>query len=500
MSDSSRPRPETRHRSLHSLPLELLAEICSYFCAHCVRKDQGDTWPFNAKQDHMGDVCPPPELGSRSGSTDLLNISRVNRTLHAVAGQYLSHCTFTRNWSLWFLLDTLTNRPTRALRIRELDVGYPLPHRGLVQGSRPPLPPPILNAVRDLLRSVRISTVESRVAVEDALNNAPENVGIIGQMAEQAALMSILLRLVPNLESAHFQLPERHPRPAIVSFPAFLSGLVSSSPPLVSLTRLAFGSPAEQSFPSGIDKTIPIIALAPNLRVLHFDNYGSNLEFGGLDLPPLQNLTELSLDKCCLTMDPLVTFLAKVGPNLSRMRYRRHGTAQAFRRGVSFHELLKALRRWRKTLRELSYTNSDYGLSQGNELLLDISLLQKFRTLQTLYTESTFLYAHVRYCWGEEDDVYLFTSTLPSSICTLKIRRYHHTLGVHLRELLVACKVGDYPNLRSIEIYVDCSDNFEFSDSEDEASGDVPPESGIRSELEDIGASFRAAGVDFVLH
>ncbi|KAH6628122.1 hypothetical protein F5144DRAFT_594210 [Chaetomium tenue] len=112
--------PRTR---LQSLPTELLREICSYFCGHCLRN--GDPWPsWHTRQDHLADPEPLPDPAFRSGYLVLLSLSRVNRTLRAVARDYLYYCPSIQKKSmLWHLVD----KPLRPIdpRTREVDVAYP---------------------------------------------------------------------------------------------------------------------------------------------------------------------------------------------------------------------------------------------------------------------------------------------------------------------------------------------------------------------------------------
>ncbi|KAK3298728.1 uncharacterized protein B0H64DRAFT_354360 [Chaetomium fimeti] len=411
---------EASRRGLQSLPIELLAEICSYFCAHCARNRRGDTWPFDGKHDHGGSFGGPIEVGSRTagGSVILLNMSRVNKTLHAVAGEYLCHRASLRGPALWCLLNNSWDQPHRAPRIREVEVAYV--DIFLSPGDLPRPPPYPCR-----------------------------------QYAPRLAFQNLLVAVL--------QLP---------------------SPTLTSLRRLAFSS--SPSSHNRLDYTIPLLATAPNLEVLHFYDCGSF----HTQPQPLQNLTELKLANTCLSLRDLDILLPPVGPRLCKFNLGQTANTAYRAPGVGFDELIRVLAPWKTTLKELSYTTGERRVLTGPDFR-GLSLLRCLDSLEMLCTEACFFYDRPHFTPSEV--LNLFASTLPSSICEVKLRGYHHTLNPALRGLLAKVEAGRFRRLRIIDVDADTFDPFRFDYSEVH----IAP-SWVQSELEAIRASFQAVGVDFV--
>ncbi|EAQ89444.1 predicted protein [Chaetomium globosum CBS 148.51] len=420
--------PESRvpRTSLLSLPTELLRKICSYFCGHCLRK--GDPWPWHTRQDHLADPEPLPDLGFRSGFLVLLSLTRVNKALYAVAREYLSHCPSLQKKSmLWHLVDT----PVGPIdpRTREVDVTYPRGRYGRCPWNHQH--PALLKDIQDGC----------------------------------AFIFMAILRAIFKLSGQS-------------RFP-------------MSVKRLAF-SVCEGGYNASLDLAFPIMAAAPNLEGIHFYDCGSVES----KPPHLENLTEISFVNSSLSCDSLRLFMAAVGPRLRKFRIRRTGhweNGGDHYRGYSeavnikFDELLQELMPWKDTLKRLSYTTPQREPWFPHSYRRP-GILRDMIALESLCAEASFFAGNKWLTPREGSD--LLTSTLPSSICELKLRGYNYLLGSALWGLSSAVKAGQYESLRTIEINVYDANDFDFidEDSSDAGNSDDDSSDGVSSDDEDEGS------------
>ncbi|KAL2160968.1 hypothetical protein VTH06DRAFT_8680 [Thermothelomyces fergusii] len=364
-------------RGLTGLPNELLAAICSYLCAHCVcKRTTNSTWPLGAEAEWW-DYGRPASGSAGIGPAGLLNLNRVCKSLRAVAEPFLYHFPRTsRRRHLWILVDTLSNRRDLALRVAAVDVAYPLRAEEMHPLPRS-LPPSVLDAAKESVREARSMMLrdgngEDRIVDLDDLD----------EVVKHAALVSMLLQLVPNAEAARFRLHSQ-------AFSGLAGIILSRTPPQASLRSLAFGSLADDGHLM-LDQTAPVLRLAPNLEALHFDNcaavsslFAASLDRGspaGQSL--LSGLAELSLADSRLSVAALAALLNAVGPRLSRFKIRRSAPT------LSFGDVLTVLRPWKDTLTELTILDSHGGLSEPIGSVTGILLLRDFHALETLCVEA----------------------------------------------------------------------------------------------------------------
>ncbi len=243
------------------------------------------------------------------------------------------------------------------------------------------------------------------------------------------------------------------------------------------LKRLAFTS-AET--PLMLGQVAIIMQLAPNIEVLHLSGLVSVLfsAFLGRGPSPLANLVELSLNDTLLTATTLTNLLEAVGPKLAKFSIRRrrppldmHGVPDS----VSFDAILAALQRWNSTLKELSLNHKGTAYSQPP------CRLREFQALETLHINPVTFDFFGNMSRNEN----ALWSKLPNSICELRLLGYNNR-ALPLRGLVKAYVAGVFPGLRRVEIH-------------DKAFKEYEPDSEAAQELIEVSASFRAAGIEFIL-
>jgi hypothetical protein len=274
-------------------------------------------------------------------------------------------------------------------------------------------------------------------------------------------------------------------------------------PRLERLTTLAVSLEVNVPNEHPLDLVRPILQMAPSLRQLEIDEQSKSylgeelFEFPRIgmqlsDLPPLQNLVELRLSDTRLTATCLATLLGAVGPSLSRVIIRRLAPRlfvhESWQDGnvILFDELLEALEPWRDTLKELSfvvYNNTE--LHHPDNAARDfcrVGLLRGFRALEVLEA-STGCFDFTSLVWPTRKNS--FVSTLPASIRELRLWTQSHVgFAVDVpgvQRLLEAFAAGEFPHLRKLCLE-DPRDAMDPSTEE---------------ELEEIGAKFRSAGVNY---
>lgn len=449
-------------------------------------------------------------MGSRKLSTDLAKVSRVNRDLRSAAQEYLYHCPAVRDFSLWSLIKILLSDPDKALQIREVQA-MPGPRTVLARFSSD-----TSNMVRELRELVQQTTPPNtmRLRIERAIRG-PNPSGCMSidrpWAVQQAIFIATLLRLAPNLESAQFGLlpaPWWNYSDERAFGKIIHSVLALSDAFFISLRRLAFIGQLYPEEDALIENAIPIIAAAPNLEAIHFSFCGDVRL--GFQLPPMENLTELSLHHTGTTTYSLAKLLAVVGPRLRKFRF----VPASRNYHVSSTELLRLLARWKGTLKELSYkANCQHEIFDPPGL----NLLRGFETLESLCTQIVH---------GPDPrltpQVVLdtFSSMLPYPISKLRLRGEGSILAPAMQGLLNAFRAGHYSHLRTINIwawkrrsyqsylplpnsyYSSDEDSFDQDTTDEDTSDDenAPDADGLsQSELQAIAASFEALGVDFVL-
>ncbi|KAK4042147.1 hypothetical protein C8A01DRAFT_14174 [Parachaetomium inaequale] len=435
--------------NLTDLPPELLTEICSFLCCHCLELQSTVFSPVTAQSD-------PDHGQAQPRRADLLSLARVCRVLRGVAELFLYHSFHTsRTSDLYFFVRTLLDRPDLRLRVLDVDVGPSLVHAG----------DPLLARGR------------------------PEDAAELVESAEHAALISLLLQLVPNVESSHLHLP------LFKAFPD-LGRLESTHSPMLSLKRLAF-TDLKRGFI--LDGTSPILRLAPNLEILRCHNCDDVskvfLATLGRKMPsnprPLQALAKLTLRNTSLTAASLLHLLEAVGPRLSKVDIRRSIGRQS--RGyyqslgepkIEFNEVVTALQPWSHSLQELSFSmhEIDMILPRSPDHFAGVHLLREFRELRSLRTPADCLDFHGHL--GRREDA--LAATLPPSIRELRLLGYS-SIVPGLQGLARAFGAGQFAELQRIEV-----DHPAFE------AGQLQLEAA--REVREVAASFWPAGVDFVIH
>jgi hypothetical protein len=301
--------------------------------------------------------------------------------------------------------------------------------------------------------------------------------------------MSLLLQLVPNVESSHLHLP---------TFKAFpdLSRLESGYSSLLSLKRLAF---TYLNCGYTLDGISPILRLAPNLEVLHCYNCddvskvflatrGRNMKMPG-GPRPLEALTELTLYHTSLTAAALRNLLEAVGPRLAKVDIRRSVGRKPIKSStdeskVEFNEVVTALQPWSHSLRELSFSmhGIDIVLPRSPDHFAGVHRLREFRELRSLRATADCIDFYGRTERRED----ALASTLPPSIRELRFIGYSRIVP-GLQGLARAFGAGRFAELQRIDV-----DHLAFG------AGQLQLEA-VR-ELREVAASFRPAGVDFVIH
>jgi hypothetical protein len=448
---------------LLTLPNELLAEICSYLCWHCKYKHV----PFKAPSGD-GFTADNEQMSMRS---DLWSVALTCRRLRAVGEPFLYHfleVTQDQTEDIGLFLRAIDNRPELRGSVREFMLGCF-----------------ILFREYDWLPSVvadRLNIVYSRP--HEGLAIWQRDRAVHGEA--QGVYISALLELAPRLKSLYVTLSGRE----WLQLPPE-SGV--SIPPLVSLQNLAIDIKLKDAHP--FDRAEPILLLAPNLQRLQLDErtdraYGPNSVTAKMELaalPRLQNLTDLRLIDTRLTATCFATLLRAVGPGLSKVIIRRHSPSDpdvSWDGGdiIQFDDVIRGLQPWRDTLKELSFIVfhlSTIAMARDRHV---VNLLCEFRTLEVLRAAAgCFNFDGVG---GPQHNA--LASALPASLREFRLfaKEPYGPLIVPLRVLLDDIRAGKFPRLRRLETDARA---FRFG----------PEGAGI---AEDLGASFRLAGVDFTLH
>ena len=399
--------------------------------------------------------------GTHEGQEALRSLAQVCRVLNAAAEPFLYHCLHTSGkYALYSLIRTLWERPDLRSRVSASDVGH-------VRGTLPrSLTQPVLDAVLGHMRYAGL------LNFHDAWmsTNGFERSGAMKEKAEHGALFTMLLHLLPNLESFHLRLPD--------------SGFLWTPPEsrlwrswLRSLKRLAFSS---ADTPLMLGQVAIIMQLAPNLEILHLSGLVSVLFSASLarDPPLLANLAELSLSDTLLTATSLRNLLEAVGPKLAKFSIRRrpppldmYGVPDS----VSFDATLAALQRWNSTLKELSLN------PKGTAYPLPPCRLPGFQALEILHI-NPFAFDIFGVMGRTENALW---PKLPNTIRELRLLEYNNR-ALALRGLAKAYVAGVFPTLRRVEIH-------------DKAFKEYEPESEAAQDLREVSASFRAAGIEFIL-
>lgn len=370
----------------------------------------------------------------------LLSLSRTCKALRPTVQPFIYHrLHILREMDLHFLVRTLSGRPDLGESVFEVDVTHHTWKSG------------------DALMSGQAAEAQVQsLGVHSELR----------QTSQDGALVLLLLQLTPNLARARFWLPCR----------TFFQTLTPSNLSLKMLTRLDF----DGTHGYLLDTAAPVLRLAPNLQVLHIHGCAevtSDFLAGKImnDLAPLCHLTELDLTASALTVASMRHLLSTVGPMLAKIKIEPISPESSSPMELDvlrFDEVLAVLRPWSQTLRELSFCL--YGI-QVSRHLRGIHILREFRALEILWTEAAFFPFYT----SRE----ALTSTLPPSLCELRLLGYSHLVPA-LQYLLVNFQAGNFPSLSKIEI-----------DDQEYDSGSF-----IEQELEQVGIGFAAAGVNFMVH
>jgi hypothetical protein len=260
------------------------------------------------------------------------------------------------------------------------------------------------------------------------------------ESADNGTLVSLLLKLVPRLQTFHLHVSDAALPPM---------DLLGSKFSLTSLRRLTF-SVFERGFV--LDRLVPVIQLAPNLEILHC--YGCTLVsewFSDLvdayipiddvpatwTSPPLRHLTELILTDTRMTAESLSNLLLAVGPKLSKVSIQRP-EERPFDGDdvVMFDEVVAALQPWRSGLRELSFSEKGIHCLRPPDALQRVSLLHDFHTIETLRTTA----ASFAFPGQLEQAENALVSSIPTSIRNLRIYGLRYDPD-DLRPLLEAYKL-----------------------------------------------------------
>ncbi|KAK4243640.1 hypothetical protein C7999DRAFT_44585 [Corynascus novoguineensis] len=441
-----------------ALPLELLAEICTYFCWYC--QVEGDDDPAEVM------------VRARDGQASLANLSRTCRVMQEVAQPLLFHRVYaSRESDLYLLVRALVDRPEVGSRLSEVIVTTP-------------------HQARDTARSERIAEiVEEDLRIGDVWAPAWERFTAGERFA---ALTSLLLHFAPTLTSASFHLlgpPSRVIGQALRRWNTSVQHLTS----LRRLTLAAYKPDPFHRFE--LDHIVYLLRAVPSLE--HFRGLGD----GGMPIPNpprLPNLTELVLTDCSIARRGLANLVHAVGDRLSKVTVRKT-TVRSPREyaaesdftivSLELEQVLQTLLpRWGGTLREFTYRVPCRLRAFDAPAPTSLSGFSALERLDICTDAVDF--ASLEYM---EDTDGVFASWLPPSLRELRVCGPAVIVG-SLGGLLDAVIAGRLQDLTRVEI----TDQEFGSASSGVLTAQSPPD-GVRRYQQTV-AGLRSMGVNVMIH
>lgn len=389
------------------LPVELLTNICSRFCVHCV--GDPDLYPdldHPARYQHIAEQ-----------QRDLASLSRTSRGLHAIATPILYHVLATDKSKARRHMRhqrTLHGRPDLAAYVkRAVFVSYP----DLSEFD---------SAVDHLVPRLGVPPPEGWIAPEMALN------------------------LTSNLE--HLSLSAFGEAPGSPDLGEYM--LSSSSIPALKTLHLS-------SFPVrfDMDSVSLLLQKAPNLRLLRLDGCGW-VSYCAAFQPDLSSLPVLGISRCCFdSRENLPALFAGCG-SLQALMYQHDQNPLRFVYTPTPEDLAVALRHCHRTLRYLE-------IRWGSPMFYDnglISSLKLFSSLETLIMDAVCVFADLYSGWDGQGRLSPvprrpLVDFLPTSIRQFLLSRVDHRMYQNLADLAQSAREGAFPNLK--EMWIDQSSSYD---------------------------------------
>ncbi|KAK3306074.1 uncharacterized protein B0T15DRAFT_534257 [Chaetomium strumarium] len=450
--------------ALVRLPLELLSEICSYLCPHCLRTPEDELETLDFDLDPWG-FKYEPLLSDRKRikQQNLLSLSQVCKVLHAAAEPFLYHyIPGNRYKDLQLVRRTLKERPDLQLRVSELETA--------VNGRIEQMPDPA-----------------SPEGLPFGYPGDPSPTKLSLYWKE----VMMLLKFVPKLQRFHFCMPK--PNPSTFGLPEIRTW---PTPPLTSLRELAISTLEHHcGFQHGfqLERAGCILSAAPNLEILQCSRcigVSENFREYYLTQPvPLQHLTELILVDSRLTPASFRNLLSAVGPGLSKVRIQqsRRVLWKSDWEGVPPEDneikldgVAAALQPWRHSLKELTFSMEGGEFPENFDDTQEATLLRELGALEVLRTQVAL------FDWDGDPDGNVLVRTLPQSLRHLELRGYADFACGLLMLYDAITERGHFRHLQRIDI-----DDQKYDRS-------TPFGQAYATELDENCATLASAGVEVV--
>lgn len=437
------------------LPVELLTDICSRFCVHCV----GDP-------DLLPDLDHPARYQQiAEQQCDLASLSRVSRTLHAVATPFLYHVLATDKLRPHLHMRhqrTLHGRPDLAAHVkRAVFLSYPDASEcdSIVNHlvARLGIPPPDGWIVPKTV----VSYTKCGNRVESEKNPL-----------RHQFMIEMALSLTSNLE--YLSLSVFGARWGTPNFGENM--LPSSSMPALKTLHLS-----SLSARFGVNSVSLLLQKAPNLRLLRLDGCGW-ADYHARPVSGLRSLPVLWVKRPCFdSREDLAALFASCG-NLQALIYHHSQHLHTSMYARTPEDMAVALQHCHRTLR---YLEIQWGLPRPHQCGL-ISSLKLFSSLETLIIDAACVFSDTDNV-GDGQGALSPTpqrplaDLLPNSIRQLLLFCVNYRMYQNIADLAqIACQ-GAFPDLKIIWI-----DQSSFSSAL------------LQTDLRTLEANFALAGISLI--
>ncbi|SPO03727.1 uncharacterized protein DNG_06410 [Cephalotrichum gorgonifer] len=407
---------------LLTLPAELLADISSRFCPHCV----GDSGLYL----DLGSSERYDQLASQQ--RDLASLSRTSREIHAVATPFLYHLFATHQSTLYLhmrLQRTLYERPDLAAHVRRAAfVGYTNPAE-------------TDSVVNHLVARLKVPPPEGWIVPKKVMivTKTGNRVESVREPLRHQFLVEMALNLTAGLEHLSMNLSLH------ASEDYGKNMLPSSTLPALRTLHLAHSYPAGFS----LEVVSRLLQKAPNLRLLTLDGC-SSVRYGSSPGPDLSNLSALRLVRPCFREN---AHLAGLFASCSKLQ----GLAFHHWRGESYiylprrtpRELIQALLPCNQTLRYLEIQWAEDDDIYQDEL---VRSLKPFSSLETLVIDAACIYSNRTRDVEESEPPSSLADLLPTSIRYLLLWRVNLRMHQDLADFAQKARRGAFPNLKEVWI------------------------------------------------